>query len=164
MDVLTILSKGPEETHRLGQLLSKWLNPGDVVSIIGELGAGKTVLVKGIATGLGIDEGAVTSPTFSLINEYTGKVPLFHFDAYRIRRSEEWEDLGYEEYFRGRGISVVEWGNLVEDYLPRKYLQIKIEKEPAQAKHRKISLVDVGGGYGKLMAGLEEVSHAYPRD
>lgn len=165
MDVLTILSKGPKETHQFGQMLSKWLKPGDVISIIGELGAGKTVLVKGIATGLDIDQTTVTSPTFSLINEYTAQVPLFHFDAYRIRRPEEWEDLGYEEYFRGRGISVVEWGNLVEDYLPRKYLEITIDKEPTGEKHRKISLMDVGDGYGELVAGLqEEVSHAYPRD
>lgn len=161
MNSLTVRSKSPKETHSLGQMLSGWLEPGDVINLVGELGAGKTVLVKGIATGLDIDDTMVTSPTFSLINEYTARVPLYHFDAYRIERPEEWEDLGYEEYFRGNGISVVEWGNLVEDYLPPEYLRIVIEKQAMAEDHRGISLTAVGDRFGALIGRLqEEMEHA----
>lgn len=165
MQQLKVVSDSPEATDRIGWLTAGYLRPGDVLSITGELGAGKTVLVKGIAAGLDIDPAQVTSPTFSLMNEYTGRLPMYHFDAYRINRPEEWEDLGYEEYFRGEGITCVEWGNMIEEYLPRVFLEIHIEKDAVQELQRTISFRDVGGGYEKLMAELrKEVDHAHSWD
>lgn len=161
MKVLSIYTQGPNETLALGQRIAKWLRPGDTVNLIGELGAGKTVLVKGIAAGLGIDPATVTSPTFSLIHEYTGSMSLFHFDAYRLQRPEEWEDLGYEEYFRGNGISVVEWGDLVEAYLPTEYLEIEINRVTMSGDRREIQIRAVGHRFDPVLKELgRELEHA----
>ncbi|NLJ84817.1 MAG: tRNA (adenosine(37)-N6)-threonylcarbamoyltransferase complex ATPase subunit type 1 TsaE [Firmicutes bacterium] len=161
MRSLTVWSNGPGETQALGCILSQWLSGGDVISLVGDLGAGKTIFVKGIAAGLGINDSVVTSPTFSLIHEYTGRVPLYHFDAYRLERQEEWEDLGYEEYFRGSGISVVEWGNLVADYFPKEYLQVELKRESVPDDRRQITFTPVGDRYRQLLRQLEkEVEHA----
>jgi tRNA threonylcarbamoyladenosine biosynthesis protein TsaE len=159
MKAVMVCSEGPDETLALGEMLAKWLRPGDTVNLVGDLGVGKTVLVKGIATGLGIDPATVTSPTFALIHEYTGSVPLYHFDAYRLKRPEEWEDLGYEEYLRGQGISVVEWGDLVQVYLPPQHLEIEI-KRVTETK-RQIWFRAVGQHFDLAIDELgRELSHA----
>lgn len=159
MKAVMVCSKEPGETLALGQMLAGMLKSGDTVNLIGDLGVGKTVLVKGIAAGLGIDPSTVTSPTFALIHEYTGSVPLYHFDAYRLKRPEEWEDLGYEEYLRGQGISVVEWGDLVEIYLPPEHLEIEIERV-AEMK-RQIWLRAIGHRFELVIDELRrELSHA----
>ena len=113
-----------EETLRLGEQLAALLQPGDVVTLEGELGAGKTTFTKGIANGLGITR-TLSSPTFTIIKEYRGDIPLYHMDAYRLEHSEE--DLGFEEYFNGEGISVVEWAQFIEAFLPDERLDVKIE-------------------------------------
>jgi tRNA threonylcarbamoyladenosine biosynthesis protein TsaE len=114
----------PKETEDLGALLGECLSGGQVIALDGELGAGKTQFVKGLAQGLGSAE-LVTSPTFALLHLYKGaRLDLAHFDAYRLRKPEEMEELGYEEYFYGGGVSVVEWGSLVRRYLPEDHLQI----------------------------------------
>jgi len=154
MKALTVLTQGPSETLALGRRIARWLKPGDTVNLVGELGVGKTVLAKGIAAGLGIDPATVTSPTFSLIHEYTGSMPLFHFDAYRLQRLEEWEDLGYEEYFRGNGVSVVEWGDLVEVYLPTEYLEIEISTAAIPGDKRRFELRAVGCRFDSVIRGL----------
>ncbi|NMB11749.1 MAG: tRNA (adenosine(37)-N6)-threonylcarbamoyltransferase complex ATPase subunit type 1 TsaE [Firmicutes bacterium] len=161
MKALTVLTQGPSETLALGRRIARWLKPGDTVNLVGELGVGKTVLAKGIAAGLGIDPATVTSPTFSLIHEYTGSMPLFHFDAYRLQRLEEWEDLGYEEYFRGNGVSVVEWGDLVEVYLPTEYLEIEINRETVPGDKRAIQIKAVGCRFDPVVRELgRELEHA----
>src|SRR5690625_7496312 len=107
-----IHSSSEEETIRIGERLAILLRPGSVVTLSGQLGAGKTTLVKGIAAGLGVKQ-MVTSPTFTIIKEYEGELPLYHMDAYRLEHSEE--DIGFSEYFSDDGISVVEWATFIED-------------------------------------------------
>lgn len=115
-----------EETERLGMKLAKVLKPGSVVALCGDLGAGKTTLTKAIAKGLGITS-LVTSPTFTIIHEYKeGRLPFYHFDVYRLDDEEELHELGYEEYFYGDGVSVVEWADRVEGCLPKDAIRIKI--------------------------------------
>ncbi len=127
-DLLPCETDSPEATHALGRRLAEHLRPGDVVALYGDLGTGKTRLVKGIAAGLGIPETEVTSPTFTLVHEYRGgRLPLYHFDAYRLRRLEEFFDLGYEEYFYGDGVSVVEWADRIEPLLPPHTLRMHLE-------------------------------------
>jgi len=109
----------------LARKLAPILTKGDLISLSGDLGAGKTVFAKGLAAGLGID-APVTSPTFTIIKEYEGKLPLFHFDVYRLASAEELEELGADEYFYGEGVSVVEWGDRVEEILPEERLSIRI--------------------------------------
>ena len=109
--MLLIQSQNPEQTLAIGKAVGEVLRPGDFINLNGTLGAGKTLLVKGIAEGQGIDPEDVTSPTFALINEYHGRYSLYHFDIYRLDRPEELEDIGYEDYFFGTGICLVEWGD-----------------------------------------------------
>jgi tRNA threonylcarbamoyladenosine biosynthesis protein TsaE len=99
--------------------------------LAGELGAGKTTFTKGLATGLGVKR-AVTSPTFTIIKEYNGKLPLYHMDAYRLEHSDE--DIGFEEYFYGDGISVIEWAHFIEEFLPKERLQIEIKQQSDQMR------------------------------
>lgn len=111
----------------LGEALAGSLKPGAVVALYGDLGSGKTVLTKGIAAALGIAKDDVSSPTFTIVNEYVaGSVPLFHFDAYRIESPEELFDLGYEDYFFGEGICVVEWADRVESLLPEHTIRLQL--------------------------------------
>jgi len=121
-----VFVKTQEETERLGMKLAKVLKPGSVVALCGDLGAGKTTLTKAIAKGLGITS-LVTSPTFTIIHEYKeGRLPFYHFDVYRLDDEEELHELGYEEYFYGDGVSVVEWADRVEGCLPKDAIRIKI--------------------------------------
>ncbi len=110
-------SRTEEETIACGRELGKRLVPGSIVALKGSLGAGKTTLVKGIASGLGIED-EVTSPTFTIISEYEGSMPLYHMDLYRIASLEEFEDLGSDEMLFGRGVCVIEWSEKVESILP----------------------------------------------
>lgn len=115
-------------TDQLGALLAERLPPGTVIALIGTLGAGKTRLVQAVATALGVDAQDVTSPTFVLINEYlSGRLPVYHFDTYRLRDDDEFIELGPEEYFDGAGLTFVEWADRVADCLPPDRLQIEIE-------------------------------------
>ena len=120
-----ITTTGPEDTKRLGNLLGKLAQPGDIFCLNGDLGAGKTHLSQGIAAGLGVKEH-VTSPTFTLINEYQGRLPLYHMDVYRLGGAGDMEDLGYEEYFYSEGVSLVEWANVVAEVLPAERMDIEI--------------------------------------
>ena len=111
------LTRSPEETEAIGEKLAARLQPGAVIAFQGDLGAGKTAFTRGIARGLGVDE-PVTSPTYTIVNEYlTGRLPLFHFDMYRLSSSEELFDIGWEDYLARNGVCVVEWSENVEDAL-----------------------------------------------
>lgn len=144
----TIISESPEKTYALGRVLGGLLSAGDVVCLNGDLGAGKTRFAQGVAMGLGIREG-VTSPTFTLINEYNGRLPFYHMDVYRLGGPGEMSDLGYEEYFYGSGVTLVEWAELVEDLLPRERLDISIFNG-GDENQRVIRLSPRGARYQKL--------------
>lgn len=140
--MFTITSTHPQATLALGKELGQLLLPGDFLNLIGDLGAGKTLLVKGIGIGLGLDSEEITSPTFAIINEYDGRHPLYHFDLYRLATEVELEQIGYLDYFYGQGISVVEWGQLFEDHLPAERLDLTLEV--AGPEQRQISLTPRG--------------------
>lgn len=134
----------PEETYQLGHKLGEQARPGELYTLIGDLGVGKTVLIQGIARGLGIEE-PVSSPTFTIVQVYEeGRMPFYHFDVYRIGGVEEMEEIGYEDYFYGQGLTMIEWANLIEEILPEHYWEIKIEKDLEQGfDYRKITVREV---------------------
>lgn len=122
-------SKSPEDTFQIGMRLGKLAEAGDVYTLTGDLGVGKTVFTKGFAKGLGIEE-SVNSPTFTILQIYEGgRLPLYHFDVYRIGSVEEMEETGFEEYIMGDGVSLIEWADLIEEILPRKCTRVLIEKD-----------------------------------
>ena len=122
-------SNSPEETKRFAEAFAKRLSPGSVVTLDGDLGAGKTAFVQGMAKGLGITV-YISSPTFTIVQIYEeGRLPFYHFDVYRIGDVEEMEEIGYEDCFYGEGICLIEWANLIEEILPPVYTQIMIEKD-----------------------------------
>ncbi len=119
-----------EETFALGKQLGETAKPGQVFTLIGDLGVGKTVFTQGVAKGLDITE-PISSPTFTIVQVYEeGKIPFYHFDVYRIGDVEEMEEIGYEDYFYGDGVCFIEWANLIEEILPESYTEITIEKNP----------------------------------
>jgi len=124
--MLSFKTKSAGETIALGEALGKKLLPGAVVALNGGLGAGKTYLSKGIARGLGFP-GEVKSPTFTLINIYEGRVPVYHFDCYRLKNNADLENIGYEEYFFGKGVTLVEWAEKIAGLLPENSVYIDIK-------------------------------------
>ena len=138
---LTIETNSQDETKELGRAIGERLEAGDVVRRTGDLGVGKTVVVQGVAEGLGIEEG-ICSPTFTLIQEYyEGRLPLYHFDVYRIAGCTDMDELGYEEYFYGKGVCLVEWGELVRELFPENSIYITIEKDLEKGfDYRKITI------------------------
>ena len=136
---MQITTHSADETQALGQRLAKRLLPGDVIAYFGDLGAGKTALTRGIAQGLGVTD-LVTSPTYTIVNEYlTGRIPLFHFDMYRLGTSDELFDIGWEDYLARGGVCAVEWSENVEDAL-RDAIHITIEKDPLEPDTRRITI------------------------
>ncbi len=133
-----------KETAELGRRLGKEAKAGEVYTLIGDLGVGKTVFTKGIAEGLGITE-PVNSPTFTIVQVYdTGRMPFYHFDVYRIGDIEEMDEIGYEDYFYGEGLTMIEWANLIEEILPGKRKDIVIEKDLEKGfDYRKITVTEV---------------------
>ena len=126
---MVVETKSEKETWELGKQLAESAKPGQVFSLIGDLGVGKTVLTKGMAAGLGISE-PVNSPTFTILQVYEeGRLPFYHFDVYRIADLEEMDEIGYEDYFYGDGICLVEWANLIEELMPENTVRITIEKD-----------------------------------
>lgn len=138
-DVQVFKTTSEEETYELGKRLSLELKPGDTISLEGDLGTGKTALTKGIAAGLGI-EVPITSPTFTLVNTYVGRTTLNHFDVYRIDDSEELLAIGWDDYFTGDEINLVEWGDKVGDILPPGTMRIRLERDSTEPNTRYISV------------------------
>ena len=137
----TIPIKNEEETRRFAHELAAGLDPGDVLALIGDLGTGKTALTSYIAEGLGIKR-RVNSPTFTIVKEYTdGRMPLYHFDVYRIGDIEEMEEIGYDDYFFGEGVCLIEWAELIEELIPEGAISITIEKDLEKGfDYRKITV------------------------
>ena len=123
----TIITKSPEETISLGKKISGSLKQGDIVSLIGELGSGKTTLIQGICKGLGVKR-YVTSPTFVLVNIYQGRVPVYHLDLFRLRGVQDLEGIGYEDYLYGRGIALIEWAEKIREFLPPTSIEIQLKR------------------------------------
>ena len=132
-------SNSAQETFDFGAELGRKAFPGQIICLDGDLGTGKTVLTKGIAAGLGIDE-PVVSPTFTIIQIYEqGRMPLYHFDVYRIDDPDEMEEIGYREYFYGDGLTIIEWSELIGDMIPEDAMRIRIVKDPSKGfDYRKI--------------------------
>lgn len=129
---MVIETRSAEETFALGEKIGRTAKPGDVFTLIGDLGVGKTVFTQGMAKGLGIEE-PVSSPTFTIVQEYgEGRLPFYHFDVYRIGDTEEMDEIGFEDYVFGEGVSLIEWANLIEEILPEKRTEITIEKDLEQ--------------------------------
>ena len=147
-----IITHSPEETAQLGEAVAGCLEGGEVIALTGELGAGKTCFAKGLAHGLGIDPDLVTSPTFILINEYHGRLHVYHFDAYRLKDGGELEALGCDEMFAGSGVCVVEWADRVEDCLPPDRLAVRMAH--AGPTSRSIDLVATGEKHRGLLVRL----------
>lgn len=136
---MQITTHSADETQALGAKLAERLQPGDVIAYFGDLGAGKTALTRGIAQGLGIAD-PVTSPTYTIVNEYlTGRIPLFHFDMYRLSSSDELFDIGWEDYLTRGGVCAVEWSENVEDVL-QDAIRVTIEKDPFEPDTRCITI------------------------
>jgi tRNA threonylcarbamoyladenosine biosynthesis protein TsaE len=140
-----IVSNSIEQTLQIGFTLGKLIQPGDVITLSGDLGAGKTTLTKGIAKGLGINT-SVSSPTFTIIKEYTeGNLPLYHFDLYRLGENAIDEDLGYDDYIYGNGVCVIEWSQYIEELLPTNRLNIVVthkDNELEQVRTLNFSYID----------------------
>lgn len=140
-------------TKYIGEKIGKLLKPNDVLALTGDLGAGKTMMTQSIARGMGIED-YITSPTFTIVQEYEGKLPLFHFDVYRIADEEEMYYLGFDEYLARGGVCIIEWANLIENILPKERLDIELlytEKEG-----RNMRLTPHGSRYEDLVKELIE--------
>ena len=138
---MIIETKNAKETFQLGQKIGKKALPGQIYTLNGDLGVGKTVFTQGVASGLEIGE-PVNSPTFTILQEYEGgRLPFYHFDVYRIGDIEEMEEIGYDDYFFGQGICLIEWAQLIEEILPENVISVTIEKDPAKDfDYRKITI------------------------
>ena len=150
-----------EATNQFGEALGRLLRPGQAIALVGDLGAGKTAITQAIARGMGI-QSYVSSPTFGLIHEYPGPIPLFHFDPYRLQRAEDLMDLGYDEYFHRGGVVVIEWADKFPEILPdeRLTLRLAIEKdmplnEVAEDAPRRLEVEAIGAEYRDLLYELK---------
>lgn len=142
------LVKDLKETEKFGEILGSLLKAGDVICLIGDLGAGKTTLTKAIGKGLGIED-YITSPTFSIINEYKGIINLNHLDVYRLNHEDDLLDLGYEDYFYSDNVTIIEWGDKVKTYLPKETIYINIEKGQG-LEERIITITSLGKRFEEI--------------
>ena len=141
MICVIIETENPEETFALGQKIGRAATPGQIYTLTGDLGVGKTVFTQGVASGLGITE-PVNSPTFTIVQVYEeGRLPFYHFDVYRIGDIEEMEEIGYDDYFFGEGNCLIEWAELIEEILPENRISITIEKDLSRGfDYRRITI------------------------
>ena len=142
---MVIETHDPEETFEVGRTIGMNAKPGQIYTLTGDLGVGKTVFTQGVAAGLGITE-PVNSPTFTIIQEYEdGRLPFYHFDVSRLGDLEEMEEIGYDDYFFGQGICLIEWAELIEEILPEKRIEVTIEKDLEKGfEYRKITIEERG--------------------
>jgi tRNA threonylcarbamoyladenosine biosynthesis protein TsaE len=152
--MFSVVTSSPEETWRIGEMLGSKLGPGDTVCLYGDLGAGKTSLTYGIALGLHVKERYITSPTFTFVNEYEGRVPFYHIDLYRLKGVEELEGIGFEEYIDSDGVTVIEWAERAEDALPDECLSVYLNY--VDENKREIAFLGEGGRYEKLVEELKK--------
>lgn len=147
---MNFITNTVEETIELGKIIGRSLKPGDIVCIDGDLGSGKTHLTKGIALGLGIYEH-ITSPTFNIVNEYEGKIKLYHFDVYRVNDPDEIAAIGFDEYIFSDAVSVIEWSDYIKELIPDEHIQINIANESETRRSINIEF------FGKRYDNIKEV-------
>ncbi len=151
--MLSFVTRNADETVELGRIVGRHLRAGDFVALVGELGSGKTCFVRGVAEGLQVDpDEPVTSPTFALLHIHNGRVPLYHFDLYRLGGDEDVAQLGFTEYFYGDGVSVVEWADRLQEEMPAEYLTITFSHRGED--ERSVDLAAKGGYYEHLIIKL----------
>jgi tRNA threonylcarbamoyladenosine biosynthesis protein TsaE len=150
---MVLQTSNTSETIRMGKRLGRLLQPGDVVALVGDLGTGKTQFIKGLAEGVGVGRATyVSSPSFTLINEYPGRIPFYHIDLFRLESEKEAEGLGLEEYVRGNGITAIEWADKIPSLLPEALLLVKIHYTGEHS--RTLEITGKGERYQKLVKGL----------
>jgi tRNA threonylcarbamoyladenosine biosynthesis protein TsaE len=152
--MFNVITSSPEQTWQTGQLLGELLDAGDTVCLYGDLGAGKTNFTYGIAQGLDVQEQYITSPTFTFVNEYQGRVPLYHIDLYRLKDPDELENIGFEEYIESDGVTVIEWAERAEDELPVEGLSVYLSYVDEHS--REIGFIGEGERYEKLVEKLKQ--------
>lgn len=152
--MFSVITSSPEQTWRTGQILGKLLGAGDTVCLYGDLGAGKTNFTYGIAQGLEVREQYITSPTYTFVNEYEGRIPLYHMDLYRLEEPDELENIGFEEYLESDGVTVIEWADRAEDELPAERLSVYLSA--VDEKSREIGFLSEGERYEKLLEELKK--------
>jgi tRNA threonylcarbamoyladenosine biosynthesis protein TsaE len=150
--MFSVITSSPEQTWKVGQILGSRLQPGDTVCLYGDLGAGKTSLSYGIALGLEVQEQYITSPTFTFVNEYKGRVPFYHIDLYRLEEPEELGDIGLDEYIDSDGVTVIEWADRAEDELPEERLSVYLNYVDEHS--REMGFLAEGARYEKLLRDL----------
>ncbi|MGC1456122.1 MAG: tRNA (adenosine(37)-N6)-threonylcarbamoyltransferase complex ATPase subunit type 1 TsaE [Nitrospirota bacterium] len=151
--MFSVITASPEQTWEIGRLLGKLLDAGDTVCLYGDLGAGKTNFAYGIARGLDVQEQYITSPTFTFVNEYQGRVPLYHLDLYRLKGPDELENIGFDEYVGSDGVAVIEWAERAGDELPAESLSVYLSA--VDEKSREIGFLPEGERYEELLEGLK---------
>lgn len=151
---MKIISKSVNNTLKIGAKIARNLQKGDIICLFGELGSGKTVLTKGIASGLGIRKDRVISPSFVLIRQYRGEIPFYHFDLYRLKMPKDILGLGYEEYLYDEGITVIEWADRLKYLLPQEYLKIELFIKPGS--QRLLKFKAIGSRYKELLDRVHE--------
>jgi tRNA threonylcarbamoyladenosine biosynthesis protein TsaE len=148
-------TKSSVETIRIGKNIGSRLLPGDVVALVGELGAGKTQFIKGMAMGVGVGKPTyISSPSFTLINEYPGKIPFYHIDLFRLEWEKEAEELGLEDYFQGEGVTAIEWADKIPSFLPKEMLFIHIVYTGTNT--RSLEIIGKGKRYLRIVEGLKD--------
>lgn len=152
--MFNVITSSPEKTWQIGQLLGELLDVGDTVCLYGDLGAGKTNFTFGIAKGMDVQEQYITSPTFTFVNEYQGRVPLYHIDLYRLKDPDELENIGFEEYIESDGVTVIEWAERAEDALPVEGLSVYLAYVDEHS--REIGFIAEGERYEKLVEELKQ--------
>lgn len=151
------VTHSPEETFKLGEQFSKYLKPGTVVAFWGDLGAGKTVMIKGVCSGLKIDAADVTSPSFTVMNLYTGELPVFHFDFYRIESFEDVLAFDLEDYFYGEGVSLIEWPERIKPYLPEDVIPVALERlKPEHRRSENDRRISIGNLTSSILEALKK--------
>ncbi len=152
--MFSVITSSPEQTRQKGEILGKLLNAGDTVCLYGDLGAGKTNIAYGIAHGLDVREQYITSPTFTFVNEYQGRVPLYHIDLYRLMETAELENIGFREYLESDGVTVIEWAERAEEELPVECLSVYLSF--VDENSREIGFLSEGERYGKLLEKFQQ--------
>ena len=155
---LAMITNSTKETMRFGSQLAKYLKSGDIICLYGDLGSGKTTLVKGVAHGLKIADKKVNSPTFVLLNIYEGKLPLYHFDFYRLENTKEIAAIGYDEFIYGNGVAMIEWAERFKDLLPLEHLHVDISFEGDT--QRVLKFTAKGKRYEEILGKLEHHEHS----
>ncbi|OGW38664.1 MAG: tRNA (adenosine(37)-N6)-threonylcarbamoyltransferase complex ATPase subunit type 1 TsaE [Nitrospirae bacterium GWD2_57_9] len=152
--MFSVVTSAPEQTWRVGEMLGKRLGAGDTLCLYGDLGAGKTSFSYGVALGLEVKERYITSPTFTFVNEYEGRLPFYHIDLYRLKGAEELESIGFEEYPGSDGVTVIEWAERAEDALPEERLSVYLTY--VNENSREIGFLGEGDRYRKLIEELKQ--------